>query len=194
MDAWLAAGRGRRRAVLAIALLAHVALVSVMLRTRLSRDKPLDAATLTTILLPAPSTQARREVVRSTKLAPVRLAVPDIRLIAAPSATAPPVARAFSAPEPPASAASQPLNLALDRGQLRAIIAGSKPTLAQALARGSAPSALSQIGGDDSYSEKALKGGETEVHSHGGCFKMVPTLAAKADPFNHGGALPGNCN
>ncbi len=93
-----------------------------------------------------------------------------------------------------ASAASAPLDLTLTREQLRAVIAGSRPTLAQSLARPPAPSALARLGGDDSYFEKALPGGETEVHSHGGCFKMVPTPAAKYDPFNHGGALPGNCN
>ena len=202
MQRWRGDASGRRRSWFAWALLvlAHVALVATMLRSHVSHDRPADnrAVEATILLRPAPP----RRIVATTlppprerRLRSIPHVDPDPRTIRAPALEALPIARAASAPEPPASAASQPpLNLTLTREQLRAVIAGSKPTLAQSLARGPAPSALSQIGGDDSYSEKALPGGETEVHVHGGCFKMVPTPAAKADPFNHGGALPGNCN
>jgi hypothetical protein len=97
-----------------------------------------------------------------------------------------PIAQAASAAEPPASAASQPLNLTLSREQLRAIIAGSKPTLAQQLAAPPRPSALARLGGDEApYEEVPLAGGVTEVHVHGGCFRLVPTPRAQYDPFNH---------
>lgn len=201
MQRWRGDASGRCRSWFAWALLvlAHVALVATMLRSPASRDRPADSRVEATILLrPAPPTRAVTRPLpppRETRLRSIPHVDPDPRTIRAPAPEGLPFAQAASAPEPPASAASQPpLNLTLTREQLRAVIAGSKPTLAQSLARGPAPSALSQIGGDDSYSEKALPGGETEVHVHGGCFKMVPTPAAKADPFNHGGALPGNCN
>ena len=201
MQRWRGDASGRRRYWLAWALLVltHVALVATMLRSRVAHERPADKPALeATILLrpaPAPRTVATPlPPPRETRLRSIPHVDPDPRTIRAPALESLPIARAASAPEPAASAASQPLNLTLTREQLRAVIAGSKPTLAQSLARGPALPALSRIGGDDSYSEKALPGGETEVHSHGGCFKMVPTPAAKADPFNHGGVLPGNCN
>ena len=94
--------------------------------------------------------------------------------------------QAASAPLAAASAASAPLDLALTREQLRAIVAGGRPTLAQSLARAPAPNALARIGGDDApYEETPLPGGVTEVHVHGGCFRLVPTARAQYDPFNH---------
>ncbi len=199
MERWRSDRRVRRNAVFALALLAHVALVGTMLRSRASRDRPpAESTVVATIWLPPPpSTRIAPPSLpppRPTRLRSLPQPAPVPQAIRAPLLEARPIAQAASTPEPPASAASQPLNLTLTRDQLRAVIAGSTPTIAQSLARGPAPSALSRIGGDDTYSEKALPGGETEVHVHGGCFKMVPTPAAKADPFNHGGALPGNCN
>ena len=198
MERWRSDGRVRRRAVFALALLAHAVLVGAMLRSHSSREPSIADATIeTTIWLPPPAPRAVPRVLpppRPARLRSMPHPVADPRAIRAPLLEARPIAQAASAPEPPASAASQPLNLTLTREQLHDVIAGTKPTLGRSLARGPAPSALSRIGGDDGYSEKALPGGETEVHSHGGCFKMVPTPAAKADPFNHGGALPGNCN
>ena len=200
MDGWRGDASGRRRAWFALAVLAHVALVPTMLRSRVSHDQAPVGSTVEATILLTPAPPPARVVVaplpspRPTRLRSLPHPVVEPQAIQAPPLEAQPIARAASAPEPPASAASQPLNLTLTRDQLRAVIAGSRPTLAQSLARPPAPSALARIGGDDSYSEKALPGGETEVHSHGGCFKMVPTPAARYDPFNHGGALPGNCN
>ena len=197
MERWRSDGRVRRRAVFALALLAHAVLVGAMLRSHSRHEQSTAAPTIeTTLWLPPPAPRAVPRVLppRPTRLRSMPHPVADPQAIRAPLLEARPIAQAASAPEPPASAASQPLNLTLTREQLRDVIAGTKPTLGRSLAREPAPSALSRIGGDDSYSEKALPGGETEVHSHGGCFKMVPTPAAKADPFNHGGALPGNCN
>ena len=198
MERWRSDARVRRRAVFALALLAHAVLVGAMLRSHSSHERSAADPTIeTTIWLPPPAPRAVPRVLpppRPARLRSMPHPVVDPQAIRAPLQEARPVAQAASAPEPPASTASQPLNLTLTRQQLRDVTAGSKPTLGQSLARGPAPSALSRIGGDDGYSEKALPGGETEVRSHGGCFKMVPTPAAKADPFNHGGALPGNCN
>ena len=199
MERWRSDGRVRRRAVFTLALLAHAALVGAMLRSHSSRERSTaDAAIETTIWLPPPpAPRAVPRVLpppRPTRLRSMPRPVVDPQAIRAPLLEARPIAQAASAPEPPASVASQPLNLTLTRQQLRDVIAGSRPTLAQSFVKAPAPSALARIGDDDGYSEKALPGGETEVHSHGGCFKMVPTPAAKADPFNHGGALPGNCN
>ena len=198
MERWRSDGRVRRRAVFALALLAHAVLVGAMLRSHSSHERSAADPTIeTTIWLPPPAPRAVPRVLpppRPARLRSMPHPVVDPQAIRAPLQEARPVAQAASAPEPPASTASQPLNLTLTRQQLRDVTAGSKPTLGQSLARGPAPSALSRIGGDDGYSERALPGGETEVRSHGGCFKMVPTPAAKADPFNHGGALPGNCN
>ena len=200
MQRWRGDASGRRRSWFAWALLvlAHVALVATMLRSHVSHDRPADSRTVeaTILLRPAPSPRTVATSLpppRETRLRSIPHVDPDPRTIRAPVLEALPIAQAASAPEPAASAASQPLNLTLTREQLRAVIAGGKPTLAQPLARGPAPSALSQIGGDDSYSEKALPGGVTEVHVHGSCFRMVQTPAAKADPFTHGGALPGPC-
>ena len=196
MQRWRGEASGRRRHWFAwtLLVLAHVAIVATMLHSRVSRDvAPGSHAVEATILLrpvPPPRADTSPPPPRATRLRFIPHVDPDPRTIREST----PIARAASTPQPPASAASQPLNLTLTRDQLRAVIAGSRPTLAQSLARAPAPSALSRIGGDDSYSEKALPGGETEVHINGHCFKMVPTPAAKSDPFNHGGALPGNCN
>lgn len=201
MQRWRGEASGRRRHWFAwtLLVLAHVAIVATMLHSRVGRDEAPDSrAVEATILLraapPPRVVDTSLPPPRATRLRSIPHADSDPRTIHAPVLESTPVAQAASAPQPPASAASQPLNLTLTRDQLRAIIAGSRPTLAQSLARAPAPSALSRIGGDDTYSEKALPGGETEVHIDGHCFKMVPTPAAKADPFNHGGALPGNCN
>jgi len=198
MDAWRGTNRERRATVLAIALLAHAAVVGTMWHSHLVRERaPAEPPTLATVWLasaPPPPRQVATPLPPPPR-APSRLrAVPhvdldvDPRAIRAPVLAAAPLVAAASAAEAPASAASQPLNLTLTREQLRAIIAGSKPTLAQQLARGPAPSALSQLAGDDeAYTEKPLPGGQTEVHVHGGCFRMVPTPRSQYDPFNHGG-------
>ena len=198
MNGWRGDASGRRRTWFALALLAHTVLVATMLHLRVSHDEAVVGRTVqaTILLSPAPRPEAAvtpLPLPRPARLRSIPHPAAEPRSIQAPPLEAQPITQAAKAPEPPASAASQPLNLTLTRDQLRAVIAGNKPTLAQSLARGPAPSALSQIGGDDTYSEKALPGGVTEVHIHGSCFRLVPTPAAKADPFNHGGALPGPC-
>ena len=48
------------------------------------------------------------------------------------------------------------------------------------------PSTLSALGADnESLRLKALPHGETEVHVHGGCYRLVPSLPSRLDPFNH---------
>jgi hypothetical protein len=117
---------------------------------------------------------------------PRAMRAPVIDAPALAQAASTPPAPASVAPQVPASAASQPLNLTLTREQLRAIVAASKPTLAQSLARSPRASALARLGGDDTPEEEVqLPGGVTEVHIHGGCFRLVPTPRAQYDPFNH---------
>ena len=191
MERWRGAAPGRRRAVFALALLAHVALVGVMLRSRTSHDRAGEgrAVEATVLLRPTPPSRAPvapRPPPRPTRLRAIPHVDPDPRTIRSPVLEAVPIAQAASAPEVPASAAPQALNLTLTREQLRVIIADSKPTLAQSLAQGPRPSPLARIGGDEApYEEAPLPGGVTEVHVHGGCFGLVPTPRAQYDPFNH---------
>ena len=201
MEAWRTGARGRRRAVFALALLAHVALVAVMLRTHVIHEPRAEAVPVeTTILWTPPPPRVKHEpiapppVVHPTKLRsiPHPSATPDA--IEAPVLEPLPIAQAASPPASAASAPLPPLNLTLTRDQLRALIAGSQPTLAQSLARPRAPSPLSRVGGDDSYSETPLPGGVTEVHLHGECYRLIPTPRAQSDPFNHGNErLTGPC-
>ena len=189
------AGRERpRRTVFALAALAHVVLVATMWRTRLDADPAREGHVLDATIwqTPAPPPHA----------APVPLPAPRVTRVRRPRAPARedvdphamrladpaplPIAQAASAADPPASAASTPLDLRLSRAQLRAVIAGSKPTLAQSLSAPPRPSALARLGADDApYEEVQLAGGVTEVHVHGGCFRLVPTPRAQYDPFNH---------
>ena len=193
MQRWREADRGRRRVVFALAALAHVALVATMWRTSLRHERAESGVVEATIWLrsappqrSAPLPAPRVTPARVTRpRAPVREAV-DPGAIQRPVPTSQSIAQAASAAEPPASAASQPLNLTLSREQLRAIVAGSKPTLAQQLAAPPRPSALARLGGEEApYEEVQLAGGVTEVHVHGGCFRLVPTPRAQYDPFNH---------
>jgi len=200
MQGWREAGRGRRRAVFALAVLTHVALVAMMWRARRERGRPpkerLVEATIWQPRAPAPRVaparppaprvtppHARARFHADVDQPAIRSPVPESAPITlAAGATAP----SASVAESPASAASQPLDLSLSREQLRAIIAGSKPTLAQILAAPPRPSALARLGGDDApYEEVQQPGGVTEVHVHGGCFRLVPTPRAQYDPFNH---------
>jgi len=83
----------------------------------------------------------------------------------------------------------------LSRDQVEALIAANRLTLAQTLAHAPAPTALQSLAGDDeTMTEQALPGGITEVHVHGGCFRLVPTPRAQYDPFNHAnGRLTAGC-
>ena len=193
MQGWRPHVRGRRRAVFGLALVAHVLLVGAMLLARVTLPRVDDTSTVMATLWQAPPP---RPVARVPPREPAPRVTPAPRLRALPSPVvvpeaiqAPPLeAPVASAPALVASAASQPLNLTLTRDQLRAVIAGSKPTLAQSLARAPAPSALSRLAGDDAaYEEVPMPGGVTEVHVHGGCFRLVPTPRSQYDPFNHAG-------
>lgn len=190
MQAWRPQARGRRRAVLAAALVAHALLVAGMLVARVTLKRADDTSTVTATIWQAPPPR----VVAPTPPRPPARVTPAPRLRALPrAATVPEALRAplletpaASTPAPVASAASAPLRLDLSRDQLRTIIAGSKPTLAQSLAKPPSPSALSRLGGDEAaYEEVPMPGGVTEVHVHGGCFRMVPTPRSQYDPFNH---------
>ena len=189
MQQWEGGGRGRRRAVFALALFAHVALVGTMLRSRLYPDGPVDgrAVEATILLRPASALRAATTPLpppHPTRLRAIPHADPDPRTIRAPVLKAAPIAQAASAAEAPASAASRPLDLTLTREQLRAVIAGSKPSLPQLLSAPPRPSSLARIGArDEPYEEVQMPGGVTEVH--GGCFRLVPTPRAQYDPFNH---------
>ncbi len=183
--------RGRRREVFAAALLAHAALVGGMLAARVTLERAREAPTVTVSLWQAPPPR----VVAPTAL-PAPRATPAPRLRALPREAVVPEAiraplveaQAASAPAPVASAASEPLRLTLSRDQLRAIVGGARPTLAQTLAKAPAPSALARLAGDDApYEEVPLAGGVTEVHVHGNCFRLVPTPRAQYDPTKYGG-------
>jgi hypothetical protein len=185
--------------VLALALLAHGVLVVGMLATRVRVDQSVPVtsveATILTLAPPLPPPRAPAlPAPHATRLRSLPQAAVVPHAIEAPLLEPQAVAQAASAPGPAPSAPPEPLRLTLSRDRLRALIAGTKPALAQSLARAPAPSALARIGGDDSYSEKALPGGETEVHVHGSCFKMVPTPVSQYDPFNHAGGLPAACD
>jgi hypothetical protein len=192
MQRWREAGRGRRRAVFVLAALAHVGLVATMWRTRLEHDRPPEGRVVeATIWLPrAPAPRVAPPPLPAPRVtrprAPAREDA-DAHAIRLPVPEPQPIAQAASAAEPPASAASAPPMLTLSREQMRSIIAARKPTLAEMLAAPPRPSALARLGGDDApYEERPLGGGETEVHVHGGCFRLVPTPRAQYDPFNHG--------
>ena len=195
MQGWGQAGRGRRRALFAGAVLAHVVLVATMWRTSLRLAPASGRVVEATIWLPrAPTPRVTPAPLPAPRAAPARVTRPratereavDAGAIRPSVPESQPIALAASAAPAPASAASQPLDLTLSREQLRAIIAGRRPSLAQQLAPAPRASALAGLGGEQApYAELPLAGGATEVHVHGGCFRLVPTPRAQADPFNH---------
>lgn len=211
MQRWREDGRGRRRAVFALAVLAHVVLVATMWRARVERERPAPERVVdVTIRLsrppapriapaPVPAPRVTRPWRAPRLPAPARADPHAIQVVlpeAAASAALPPVvAQAASAAEPPASAASW-VDFSLTREQLRAIVAARKPTLAEKLAAPPRPSALARLGGDDAPDEeRPLGGGVTEVHVHGGCFRLVPTPRSQYDPFNHANErVTSNCD
>ena len=200
MERWRSAASGRRRAWFALALLAHAALVATMLRSRVSRDTPvgerLVAATILFGPVPRPHAAAMPlPPARRTRLRSIPHPAADPQAIQAPVLEALPIAQAASAPEPPASAASQPLNLTLTRDRLRALIAREKPTLAQLGPHAAKASPFDRLAGQgDGMTEVELPHGVTEVHLHGECYRLIPTPRSQSDPFNHGGErLTGPC-
>ncbi len=103
--------------------------------------------------------------------------------VSAPSPPQPTGATFANAAAPQASAASAPpLILTLTPAQLRAI-AGASGGVG---ARGDRASTLSALGPDGEMLHlKALPHGETEVHIHGSCYRLVPSMPSRFDPFNH---------
>lgn len=201
---WATMPRRRRNAMFGLALAVHALLVLTMLHARLPQaTAPGSAIVEATIWLPRPATPTRSPMERKPPSVlraprppmPVRVARP-----APTAALVDVVPQAITlAPPAPASAASAvnvPLRLTLSRDQLKALIAETKPTLAQSLARDRAPTALESLTGDDrAFVERQLAGGVSEVHIHGGCFRLVPTARSQYDPFNHGGErLTSSCN
>jgi hypothetical protein len=161
--------------------------------------EPAAAAHAVTATLPRhrPGADVPRDVAPST--APSPATPPTPAWTPMPAGPPSPTAGRAIAVAPPASAPSAvpPLRLTLTRAEIRALEAeeAAGRTLAQRLAGGPRPSALSQVGSDDeAMSETPLPGGVTEEHVHGNCFRMVPTLRSQSDPFNHGGErLTGPC-
>jgi hypothetical protein len=185
---WGTTPRRRRNGVFALALAAHALLVLLMLRSPLRQDRAPEASVVeATIWVPRPASPAPPSIATGPSVA----RPPSRAVVARPAPASVDAPQAITlAPPGPASAASAPpavpLNLTLSRDQIKALIAASKPTLAQSLARAPAPTALQSLAGDDeTMTEQALPGGVTEVHVHGGCFRLVPTARAQYDPFNH---------
>lgn len=198
MVPWETDRRVRRRAVLALALLAHAALIAAMLRSRVSHERPPAGATLEAMIWPAPAPRAR--VAPAPRAAPLRAlarTAPVARAIHAAPLEPQPVSQApvASAPVPMASAASQPLDLALTRDQIRALIAQDKPTLAQLGPHAATASPFDRLAGEgDGMILIERPHGVTEVHLHGECFRLIPTPRALSDPFNHANErLTGPC-
>ena len=102
---------------------------------------------------------------------------------------------ATPAPAAEASAASEPLRLDLSHGQLRALEAEAAGRLAARAPHTTARSPYDALAPEaDGLTTIELPHGVTEVHSHGGCFRLSPTPRAQSDPFNHGGErLTGPC-
>ncbi len=177
-----------------IAAAAHLALLLAFLRTRLDVPTPQDQATVWATMLPSrpspvptPSLPLPRPLDRPAPrplVAPVPLVPMPMPPAAALIAAAP--ASAASAPLPK-DAASAPLRLTLTPAQLRALEADTPRTLAQRLAPPPPASPLAQRLAPTQEFEEDDRGGMHTVRSHGGCFILVPSGAAKVDPFNHGG-------
>ena len=200
MERWRADRRVRRRAVLALALLAHAVLIVAMLHSRVNHERPDWGTTVeaTILLAPAPARPARVAAALPplpTRLRSLAQPAPGPQAIHAPPLEPQPAAEAASAPAPVASAASQPLNLTLTRDQIKALIAQDKPTLAQLGPHAATASPFDRLAGEgDGMTLIELPHGVTEVHLHGECFRLIPTPRAQSDPFNHANErLTGPC-
>ena len=196
MERWRGDARGRRRTVLVLALAVHGVLIVAMLHSRVRHERPpRDTAVEATIRAAAPPRAAATPSPHPTRLRAIPHPPADPQAIHAPLLEPRPIAQAASAPEPAASAASQPLNLTLSRDQIKALIAQDRPTLAQLGPHAAKASPFDRLASEgDGVTEIELPHGVTEVHMHGGCFRLIPTPRAQYDPFNHGGErLTGPC-
>jgi hypothetical protein len=179
--------RASRRWTWAAAALLHVPLLLAMLHARIGVT--IAAGPVAELaVLPAVVPHALPSTPLPSPAAP-RLRIPPVVLPfvpAAVSASLPPGtsgATTAIAAAPPASAASAPpLILTLSPAQLRAIAGASRT----GTAHGDRTSTLSALGPDGEMLHlKALPHGETEVHIHGSCYRLVPSMPSRFDPFNH---------
>jgi len=190
-SAWPQPPRRRRAVVVVVGVAIHGGLLFALLNARLDVPVPAQDATVWTNLLPIsplrmPSTQPpiRRALPRPLLVLTSRVPMPAPPPTAALIATAP--ASAASAPLP-ANSSSDPLRLTLTPSELRALEAGTPQTLAQRLAPPPAVPLLAQRLAPTPQFEEDDRNGMHTVRSHGGCYILVPSGQAKADPFNHGG-------
>lgn len=170
-----------------MAALLHVPLLLAMLHARIGVTVPAGPVAELAVL-PARVPRALPSTALPPPAAP-RLRMPLAVLPSVPPAVSPPLpsqaagATTAIAAAPPASAASAPpLILTLTPAQLRAIAGASRG----GAARGDQASALSALDPEGEMLHlKALPHGETEVHIHGSCYRLVPSMPSRFDPFNH---------
>ena len=184
--------RSPRAVVLAVGVAIHAGLLLALLNARLDVSVPAQQPTVWTNLLPmSPPAAASPTSSRIRAVQPRSIPVPARPIaIAKPQsanswvATSP--ASAASAPLP-TEASSAPLRLTLTPSELRTIEAGTPPTLAQRLMPPAASPLLAQRLAPTPQFEEDDRSGIHTVRSHGGCYILVPSGQAQADPFNHGG-------
>jgi len=182
----------RRRTVVAILGVAiHGGLLLALLSAHIDVSVPAQQSTVWTNLLPMapspllpPPRSIHTEEPRPVVVPPTRVALPSPPAAVALVAAVP--ASGASAPLATDSA-STPLRLTLTTGELRALESGTPRTLAQRLAPPPAIPLLAQRLAPAPLFEEDDRNGIHTVRSHGGCYILVPSGQAKADPFNHGG-------
>ena len=178
--------------MVAIAVAIHGGLLLALLKARLDVSVPAQQATVWTNLLPMSP-----PAVISPIPPPIRIAVPrPIVVTTAPvpvptppsaSALVAPVAASAASSPLPRDSISVPLRLTLTPSELRAIEAGTPRTLAQRLTPPPASPLFAQRLAPSPQFEEDDRNGIHTVRSHGGCYILVPSGQAQADPFNHGG-------
>ena len=176
--------------MIAIGLTIHGGLLFALLYARLNVTVPTQQAAVWTNLLSMPPSSmpspppTRRAVPRPVIVPTSRVPIPAPPPAVALFATAP--SSAASAPLH-ADSASAALRLTLTPGELRALEDGTQRTFAQRLATPPAAPLLAQRLAPTPQFEEDDRNGAHTVRSHGGCYILIPSGQAKADPFNHGG-------
>ena len=178
--------RGPGRWTWAVAALLHVPLLLAMLHARIGVTVAAGPVAEVAVL---PSAAPR--VLASTPLpspAAPRLQIPPAVLpfmapvVPAPLSSRPSGVTTAIAAAPASAASAPPLILTLTPAQLRAIAGAS----GGGAAHGERASTLSALAPDGEMLHlKALPHGETEVHIHGSCYRLVPSMPSRFDPFNH---------
>ena len=190
-SAWPQPTRRRRMVVVAAGVAIHGALLIALVGARLDVLAPAQDPIMWTSLLPisprqTPPTQppVRKTLTRALLIPASRIPRPPSPPTSALIATVP--ASAASAPSP-AGSSSERLRLTLTPSELRTLDAEMPRTLAQRLAPPPAAPLLAQRLAPTPQFEEDDRNGIHTVRSHGGCYILVPSGQAKADPFNHGG-------